>query len=148
MQWKGILKVNNVSAPDDRYTTNHYVRLQKAMQLDVYEVALNRYPKLGEICPFRGWNAGQATRSLNWYDACNKVKHDREGNFKEATLKNAICAVAACVVMLGAQYGYETLSEYRFRNLFRFTEIPRWDPKEWYYGPIPQVEWQAVNHPM
>ncbi len=147
-QWTGILKANNVMVRGDRYTTNHYVRLLPAMKLDIYRVELMRYPSLPVFVPFAGWNSRQATKLLAWYDVYNKVKHDREANFKEATLGNAISAVAACVVMLAAQYGYETLSDYRSNNLFRFVDIPKWEPKDLYYGRIPGMEWKAVNYPV
>jgi hypothetical protein len=47
--------------------------------------------------------------------------------------------------MLAAQYGCETLGEYRLNNLFRFVDFPKREPKDWYYGRIPDVEWKAVN---
>jgi hypothetical protein len=121
------------------------VRLLPAMKLDAYRVKLMRYPRLTEVVPFYGWSNAQPTQSLDWYDVYNKVKHDREMNFKEATLGNAIIAVAACVVMLAAQFGYETLGDYGFKSLFRFVDIPKWKPTELYYGRIPGVEWLAVN---
>lgn len=147
-QWKGILKANNHQAPDGRYTTNHYIRLLPAMKLDIYRLQLVRYPGLPAFAPFEGWNSEQPTKSLAWYDAYNRIKHDREGAFNDATLANSIRAVAGCVVMLAAQFGYETLGEYRFNSVFNFTEIPKWDPTEWYYGPIPQTEWQPVDFPL
>jgi hypothetical protein len=147
-QWKGVLKANNLTARKGRYTTEDYVRLLPAMKLDAYRVELMRYPGLPELMPFADWSTGQPTQSLGWYDVYNKVKHGRETNFKEATLGNAIIAVAACVVMLAAQFGYETLQDYQFKNLFRFADIPKWDPKEWYYGRIPGVQWKPVNCPM
>ena len=123
-QWKGILQANGVTARNDRYTTNDYVRLLPAMKLAAYRMALLRYPGLPEMVPFGDWNITQPTKSLSWYNVYNLVKHDREANFKDATLGNAITAVAACVVMLAAQYGYETLSDYGFKNPFRFKDIP------------------------
>ena len=115
------------------------------MILDGYSLCLRRYPGLPEIAPFHGWNSIQPTKSLIWYDVYNRVKHDREANFKDATLGNAIQAVAGCVVMLAAQFGHEALGNYRFKSLFQFTKIPMWEPKYWYYGPLPNVPWQMVN---
>src|SRR5207244_2877239 len=67
-QWKGVLKANNFMVKDDRYTTKDYVRLLSAMKLDAYRVELMRYPGLPELVPFAGWNSGQPTQSLGWYD--------------------------------------------------------------------------------
>jgi hypothetical protein len=147
-QWKGVLKANNLLVKDGRYSTKDYVRLLSAMKLDGYKVELIRYPGLPRLVPFAGWNSTQPTQSLFWYDVYNKVKHDRETNFNDATLGNAIHAVAACVVMLAAQFGYETLEDYRLKSIFRFVDIPKWAPKDLYYGRIPGVEWKAVNHPL
>jgi hypothetical protein len=119
-----------------------------AMKLDLYKVKLIRYPDLPECIPFWGWDPAKPTQSLPWYDAYNSVKHDREGAFARATLEHAIEAVAACVVMLAAQFGYEKLEQYGLKNVFQFKDIPKWEPKDWYYGPIPQVDWQAVNYPL
>lgn len=147
-QWKGVLKANNVTAPGDRFTTAHYVRLLPVMRLDEFKVELIRYPGLPAIGPFKDWDVARPTQSLVWYDVYNRVKHDREVNFKDATLEHAIQAVAACVVMLAAQFGDRTLRKYRFENPFQATKIPMWEPRDWYYGPIPRILWEPVDCPL
>jgi hypothetical protein len=91
-----------------------------------------------------GWTSSSPTQSLPWYQAYNNVKHDREAHFKEATLVNALRSVAACAVMLAAQFGIEALNRHRLRNLFEFRERPQWEPAEWYYAGPPGTGWTAV----
>lgn len=144
-QWRGILEANAIQR--DRYSTPDYVRLLEAQKLNWYSVKLVRYPRLRPLAPFRGWNAGQPTQSLTWYDAYNKVKHDREKNFRDAALVHAIAAVAACVVMLEAQFGWAALKHHQLKPMFDFYEQPRWEPKEWYYSPVRGHGWQEKAFP-
>jgi hypothetical protein len=105
-QWKNILKANGVKE-EDRTKTNHYVKLLKPMKLNEYEVELTHYPWLDPVKPFKDWCARCPSQSLEWWEAYNLVKRNREERFREATLKRAIDAVSGCFVMLCAQYGWE-----------------------------------------
>lgn len=69
---------------------------------DYATVILSDYPdivnwevKVREISykPFEGWNIANAASSLSWWESYNNVKHGRDGNFKEASLKNALYAL-------------------------------------------------------
>jgi hypothetical protein len=90
-QWKNILKYNRVEK--DRTSTSDYVELLEAMKLNEYEVALTYYPWLDPIKPFKEWCNKRPTKSLEWYEAYNRVKHNREEMFGDATLNRAIQAV-------------------------------------------------------
>lgn len=147
-QWKGILVANGVAQPDDVLKTNHYVKLTPVMKLHDYEVGMLRYPHIQGMNPFSGWNASKPTQSLPWYDAYNKIKHDREANFSEAKLYHAIEAVAGCVVMLAAQFGIEALQRHQLKRMFEFRKRPSWGPEEWYYGPLPTRPWITKNRAM
>jgi hypothetical protein len=147
-QWKGVLKANHVPAIGGDYSTKDYVKLYAPMQLNSYELALIRYPDLRATAPLRGWDVNRSTKSLKWYDVYNKVKHDREGNFKEASLQHAIEAVAACATMLAAQYGLAALRRHTLNSLFEFRAIPKWEPKDWYYEPVPGERWSEVDCPV
>ena len=101
----------------DRYNTHDYSMLNHAMRLDEYEISLPQYPWLPKFRPFKGWKETKnPTKDLTWYDAYNKVKHDRENNFQEAQICHAIDAVCACMVMLLrwprlVRQGFRILSE-------------------------------------
>jgi hypothetical protein len=148
-QWKGVLDAHNVKpAKGSFFTTRDYVKLLPVMKLNEYVVKLTRYPWLPPTGPFFNWNRDDPTKSLTWYDAYNKIKHDREDGFINATLGHAIESVAACVVMLGAQFGIEALKRNELKRVFEFVRRPEWDPKDWYYQPIPREDWVQVPCPM
>ena len=102
--WAAVLKANGYVR--DRFTTNDYVKLLKPMRLDSFNLTLRSYPDFPGFTPFKDWDAAQPTKSLEWYDAYNKTKHDREQNLGVATLERAVHAVGAAVVMFYAQFGY------------------------------------------
>lgn len=104
-QIKGILEANNISSISSYYTTKDYVRIKSKLRLSQYVVSFRYYPDLPEIYPFREWNAEKPTKSLFWYNSYNLIKHDRENNFEEGTLKVLINSISACFIMLLAQYG-------------------------------------------
>lgn len=143
-QWRGVLEANNIAPGGDRFSTNDYVKLDKVLKLEWYSVSLTRYPHLPPIAPFVKWDIKEPTKSLEWYQAYHNVKHDREAHFKEATLLNALASVAACAVMLAAQFGVEALHRHRLRSVFEFRERPQWEPAEWYYSGPPGRGWTPV----
>jgi len=63
--------------------------------------------------PFKCWDETNATKSLKWYDAYNKTKHNKEENLADANLINAITAVAAVVILFRAQFGFEIDRDYQ-----------------------------------
>ncbi len=101
--WKGVLRAN--AYPVARWSTNDYVKLLHPLALADYEVTLAWYPDYPAFKPFASWSADQPTGSLRWYDAYNAAKHDSERELHRASLRNAIQAVGALVVMLFAQFG-------------------------------------------
>ena len=103
--WRGVLVANGVKK--ERFNTHDYVALQPAMRLGEYAVAFPQHPWLAPLSPFQGWgSSNRPTADLQWYDAYNAVKHDREENFSRATLRHAFEAVTACAIMMVAQFGY------------------------------------------
>jgi hypothetical protein len=118
------------------------------MRLDQYVVNLNYYPWLPTVAPFDGWTNTCATKSIPWYDAYNHVKHDREGHFKEATLKHALTAVTGCFVMLCAQYGWDFALQDKDaeRSFFQLIITPQWKPSE-FYVPAFGKTCEAQNYP-
>jgi hypothetical protein len=140
-QWKAVLVANGAATIDDRLSTVDYVRIAGPMKLHDYSVGLSRYPHVSEIRPFSGWIAASPSKSMPWYEAYNKVKHNREVNFSEAKLLHAIEAVAACVVMLAAQFGAESLRRHQLPTALEFRNRPTWEPEDCYYGPVPDTTW-------
>jgi hypothetical protein len=160
--WSAVLRENNYSS-SDMWNTRDYVKLSKPMFLDGYELSLQSYPSVPTFVPFKDWDPNSPTKSLVWYDAYNKTKHDREGNLKFATLDNAIKAVGAAVIMFFAQGGLNIGSPWDqrdsvIRNVFRVTTVglKRYE-KEFYIPkvelrpdimqPAPAADWIAINYP-
>jgi hypothetical protein len=132
-QWLSVLRLNKY--PCDRPTRKDYKKLGKAMRLYDYTVQLRHYRDLEPLAPFHGWNGSRHDSPLPWYDDYNAVKHDRAGSFKRATLATALEAVAACWVMIAAQYGYRALREFSDLNdRFQIKLMPRWTLAECYYA--------------
>jgi hypothetical protein len=133
--WKNILKANCKRGQN----TEDYSRLSEPMKLGEYRVELSYYPWISPILPFENWvRSKTASKHLGWYAAYNNVKHDRENQFSEATLRNAVHAVAGCFVMLCAQYGWDFAlrGDEPFRAFFRLTKAPKWGPSEIYVFPF------------
>lgn len=143
--WKGILKANGYGP--SRPTTKDYVKLATPMRLREWTVRLGSYASYPKISPFAKWDSGNATRSLPWYDAYNKVKHDREGNLHHATLEHAVSAMAAVAVMGWAQFGEAVIGIESVPYAVRITPTrrPSWTGEEVYFGPR-TVTWNPVHY--
>jgi len=101
--WAAVLRANGYIK--DRLTTKDYVKLLNPMILDSYVVRLSSYHQFLPFAPFEGWRSDTPTQSLPWYEAYNQTKHNREDHLNAATLRNAVYAVGAAVVMFYAQFG-------------------------------------------
>ncbi|RFB76605.1 hypothetical protein [Methylovirgula sp. 4M-Z18] len=148
--WRGVLIANGAAQIGDRLKTFDYVKLNGAMKLGDYAVAFPNYPWLPPFKPFAGWgSSGKPTQELEWYDAYNAVKHDRESTFERATLLRVFEAISACAVMIAAQFGLPAgLGEgSELRSFFQFIAVPQWLLSEIYILPYesPTGEWTAVN---
>jgi hypothetical protein len=144
--WVGVLKEHGYNSNRNRYSTNDYVKLLEPMCLADYEVNLRWYPDFPCFKPFGSWNTSRPTKSLYWYDAYNKTKHDRETKLKEATLLHAIHAVGGAAVMFCAQFGIpegERLTEsiYSMFNIYLVNDRP-----ETAYIPIFGSKWNSTQY--
>jgi hypothetical protein len=140
---RGILIANGMSSKKKkRYDMNDYVILRDVMKLDQYSLAFPNFPWLSSISPFNGWgHTGKPSQDLMWYDAYNAVKHNRETEFYAATLDNALSAVAACAILMAAQFGLETAfpSATELASFFQLTAVPSWALTEIYVYPVGSI---------
>lgn len=81
------------------FTTKDYVKLVDKLHLKEFQFSLKAYSSFPVLRPFEKWNSATPTISLDWYDAYNKTKHDRERHFNKAHILNCINAVAANLVL-------------------------------------------------
>lgn len=86
------------------FTTKDYVKLLEPLYLREYEVLVKPYPSVSSLKPFADWDPAAPSRSLTWYDAYNKTKHDRANYFCEGTLRNCFMAVAANLVLFAVRF--------------------------------------------
>lgn len=143
MQWVSILRENSVVRT--RYTTNDYVKLCEPMRLADYEISFPVFPWLPAVRPFQAWVTTDPTGSLSWYQAYNETKHDREKHFASSTVQSAFDSVAACAVMLAAQFGLTAvLDRGELREFLRFSNLPTWPLEEVY---TPSAQLIAVPYP-
>ena len=148
--WRGILEANVAGTKPARWTTNDYVKLTGPLGLKSYQATFPGYPWLNPVSPFANWNASDPTKSLDWYAAYNAVKHDREGNFKDARLEYAFHAVAACAILLVAQFG--SAPAFQWHPALQFLQLdqtPQWFPADFYIPPYHSsgaAGWTPINY--
>ena len=103
---KGILKANGYTGPREEkdWCVKDYFKISGAARLSEYRITFERWATDQIYTPFTEWNPSRREK-LSWYDAYNKVKHDRFTNFTMANLDNLVKAVAGLLCILHAQYG-------------------------------------------
>ncbi|AUX39950.1 uncharacterized protein SOCE26_013450 [Sorangium cellulosum] len=148
---KAVLKANGYSAkPESKWNTADYVKLLIPLRLSEWEVALRYHPDFPSFKPFDKWDTSQPTQSLDWYNAYNAVKHDRESAFTKATLYNMISAMGGAFVLVHAQFGqfgYQSM-QVTETDEFYVKSLPSWSPSEYYAPPqlLGEETWRPVNY--
>ncbi|MBP3772453.1 MAG: hypothetical protein J6I53_07170 [Treponema sp.] len=104
-QWRSILVHNKITPINGKdYTTKDYAKLINKIFLTDFSIRLRNNSFRTKITPFLLWNVSNPTKSLVWYDAYNKTKHDRYNSFSDAKLKFIIEAIAANIVLYAIRY--------------------------------------------
>ena len=101
IHWKALLTENGYLK--ERTTTRDYIKPKQFINFDC-SYLLSSYPGFPLLFPFQGWNENSPTESLVWYDAYNKIKHNRTEYIKLANLKNALLSIAAVHKLLIIRY--------------------------------------------
>lgn len=80
------------------------ILLAELPDLPIMEIFIARYG-----LSFKPWENWHQSGNLNplWWDSYNKVKHQRNAYFDEATLKNALNALGALLILVYCYYSYE-----------------------------------------
>ena len=89
--------------------TKDYVKLLNFVDLSKYKVSLIGYTDTYKSCPFEKWNSTSPTKSIPWYEAYTKIKHNSSENFQLATLENCLNAVMANIIMYAVRYSIRNL---------------------------------------
>ncbi|WP_370408210.1 hypothetical protein [Tenacibaculum dicentrarchi] len=99
--WKELMKLNGYKK--QFLTTKDYSKLMEFINFN-FHLKLENFPSYEEIIPFSNWNIENPTKSLEWYNVYNKLKHDRTNSLNTATLKNGINAVGAVFILVHIRY--------------------------------------------
>lgn len=141
-QWKSYMSENGIPSIGNNYTTNDYVRLLEALYLTEWKIMSKPFPYIGDVMPFAAWDPTQPTQSLAWYNAYNQTKHDRAVHFDKATLRHAIDAVCASIILFAVRHSPYALvnetgsAQSLFGQLFEI-ELNNFDARTYY---VPKVE--------
>ncbi|WP_010520246.1 hypothetical protein [Aquimarina agarivorans] len=139
--WTNYFKFSGIQPSGRNYNTNDYVKLSEPLFLKEYKINLKVKSDIQSIIPFSNWNSQNPTTSLDWYDAYNKTKHDRETHFNKSTLENCIRAISANIVMFCVRFSPYPLwhsndsTSAVFNNLFNI-ELINPNPKSFYFPKV------------
>lgn len=118
---KGILLSNGYSPTkrdgtlrlSDNWNVNDYWRINNAIKLSDYKVILKAWhPNPLQLEPFRDWNGTTSNQVLEWYQAYNEAKHNRDTRFERSNFENTIKAIAGLLCVLFAQFSIHTTYPY------------------------------------
>ncbi len=112
-QLKAIMINNGYKMNNFMNMKNDYYKLNEVLRLNEYKVNLIWNNSLRIFQPFGHWSSSEY-KPLEWYQAYNKSKHNRQEDFKEANLKNLLNACAGLYIILYSQY-------YQFANVVSIT---------------------------
>lgn len=125
-----ILDRNKVKPTGKHFQMKDYYQLKAALRLDEYELKLCRFDDLGTFTPFANWNG---KNNPSWYDGYNKIKHNREKEFANASINHAINSIMAFAIVLIAQYGYRNdLWNEKIGKIIHVNQEPHWNLKDFY----------------
>lgn len=123
---KGILKANNYRAVNRNskdkkdYDMNDYKKIEQSSHLSEYVVQYSNWlPDKYTSKPYAAWAENS---TLPWYDAYNKVKHNRCHFFSLANLKNLLDAICGLLCIIHSQIGEAVQSIYDSNIYFSNSE--------------------------
>lgn len=97
--------INLIHENKKLYNTKDYVKLNTCCFLREYSVSYGTYGNLQPFFPFKDWDEGSPTQSIQWYQQYNNVKHNRLQAFSQATLEAVLNAIAANVILFCVRFG-------------------------------------------
>ena len=110
--FKAILNENIYTPKVTRYgqpifNMSVYKLVNNSHHLSAYKVGLPQWTgkELLIFEPFKNWNLKNG--SIDWYQAYNESKHDRQYNFRAANMNNLLNAASGLVVLISSQFNME-----------------------------------------
>lgn len=136
----GVLRANGLTKA--KLDIGNYARLLGPMHLPGRRAKLAMYPGWPEVGPFQDWGPG---RKPVWYDAYNKVKHEREAHLPLASLDHAVQATAAAFIMMHAQFPASACRE--LPDLMSHQMGAPFRPEELFFRLGDESMWEVVKLP-
>ena len=113
--FKAILNENIYTPKVNRFgqqvfNISVYKLVNYSHHLSSYKVGLSQWAgkELLTFEPFKNWNIQNG--KVEWYQAYNKSKHDRQDNFRLANMRNLLNAAAGLLVLISSQFRREDFS--------------------------------------
>lgn len=133
---KEIMEANGAISQGNFFTMKDYKKLEKSSLLSKYSAiyanwrqknpSTNKVEYVKKVFqPFANFDLF-INESPDWYQAYNKVKHNREENLECANLENCMNAVAAILILLYSQFGSRCIESYGTNGL-AWREIDNYD---------------------
>ncbi|WP_298884729.1 hypothetical protein [uncultured Polaribacter sp.] len=84
------------------WNMSDYKKINESHKLSFYQIKLPVWKGEENLRqPFKNWEFG---KSLEWWEAYNKSKHDRHNEFDKATFENLTNAICALIAILSSQF--------------------------------------------
>ncbi|HWP97884.1 MAG TPA: hypothetical protein VN426_13645 [Syntrophomonadaceae bacterium] len=154
MNCKEILRANGFIKTGNLNITDYYL-INVPSKLSNYKVKMNFWQSNALIIqPFNSWS-GESYQPLEWYQAYNHAKHNRNMYFAEASIQNTIKAVTGLFIILFSQFGIDVFSPFQNSYMYNtdddggvfgdgsmmFTIIP----PQWSRGEKYNFDWELLK---
>jgi len=93
------------TANPDNINAYRDILLAELPDLPTMEIFITRYGL--SFKPWENWSQSSVNSNPIWWNSYNKVKHQRDIHFDKATLKNALNALGALLILIYYYYSYE-----------------------------------------
>ena len=94
------LLCENLMPRAQRKNINDYKKILLSSIPELPKTRINLITCGLEIYPWRDWNDDESSVSPIWWKSYNNIKHERHLFFHEATLKNALLALGALLILI------------------------------------------------
>jgi hypothetical protein len=143
--WKELMNLNNYKKSN--LNTKDYCKLMEFINFG-QELKLYNYPSYELITPFLNWNPEKPTKSLDWYNVYNELKHDRTNNLNKATLKAAIDSVSAVFILVAIRNHFDNsnLKNQSIEKVFTFNNKIKSSKWSFYGSPILSLKQNYIHY--
>lgn len=139
--WKEIIYLNGYRKSN--LTTKDYIKLKEFINFE-HEIFLTDYPLYPKIEPFKLWNSENPTKSIEWYQIYNELKHDRTNMLSKATFKILILSVSALYILMLIRYDFDSnLSNQGIISIFKSSKRSR--KSKWKMNSISVLNFIKIN---